>query len=352
MTLPDPPPFITRDRRRSVAAAAPMHHSLAPPPAGPTPAAPSAALLAGTISEGTPAVPAGRLVVHEPRPVPNEFGPADVAERVWLNAAALQPRALVAVTSADGGVGRSTLVAALGGLLALAVPEPVIAVDMVPAPWGGLGVRVGRQNRATVWDAVENLGELTSRNEVEQWVQRGPSGLLALVGETEGRQRRPPRHDEAAALADRLRQLFPVTVCDLPPAVTGAVWRVLAAATAPVLVARASTDGLRHALRLLTHLTAAGYARVARDCVLVVMATVPSTPRQVRAVVRQADDIAGAVHEVPYDPRLVQPEPVDPRQLRRRTRRALVHVADAVLQRCAAGRPALAAPIEERAGCH
>lgn len=350
MTLPDPPSFITRDRRRAVAAlTAPLDPDPAETQAGPAVAAMSTAPQVVPTSQVAPAMPAGRTVVHEPRPVPNQFAPADVAERAWLNAAALRPGALVAVTSADGGVGRSTLVAALGGLLALAVPEPVLAVDMVPAPWGGLGVRVGRQTRGTVWDAVKNLSSLTSRSVAEQFVQRGPTGLLALVGETAGRERRPPRPDEAAALADRLRQLFPLTVCDLPPAVTGAVWRTVAGATVPVLVARATTDGLRHALRLLTQLGAAGSAQVARECVLVVMATSPSVPRQVRAVTRQADDLAGTVLTVPYDPRLAQPEPVDPRLLRRRTRSALVHVADAVLQRCAAARPAPAPPIKERA---
>ncbi|MBO3736618.1 MinD/ParA family ATP-binding protein [Actinoplanes flavus] len=281
--------------------------------------------------------------------MPNQFGPAAVAERAWRSAAALHPGAVVAISSADGGVGRSTLAAALGGLLALAAPEPVIAVDMVPAPWNGLGARVGRQNWATVWDTVRDFGTLTSRADVERWAQRGPSGLLALVGEIEARERRPPRPDEASALADRLRQLFALTVWDLAPAVTASVWRSLAAATVPVLVTRASTDGLRHSLRLLTHLTATGNARVARDCVLVIMATSPSVPRQVRAVARQADDIAGAVLTVPYDPRLAQPEPIDPRQLHRRTRAALVHVADAVLQRCAAERPAAAPANEERA---
>jgi MinD-like ATPase involved in chromosome partitioning or flagellar assembly len=280
-----------------------------------------------------------RPVVHEPRSVPNEFGPAEVAERVWRSAAALLPGASVAVSSADGGVGRSTLVSALGGLFALAVPGPVAAVDMVPVPWGGLGERVGRQNSGTVWDTVRDLHTLTSRHEIERWAQRGPTGLLALVGETEGHVRRPPRHDEAAAVVDQLRAMYPLTVCDVLPALITGVWRTLATATAPVLVSRATTDSLRHTMRLLTHMRAAGYGRVARDGVLVVMATSPTVPREVRAVASQAAEIAGAVLTVPYDPQLAKPEPIDPRRLHRRTRTALVRVADAVLQQCAAERP-------------
>lgn len=288
-----------------------------------------------------------RPLIHEPRAVPNEFGPAEVAERAWRSAAALVPGASVVVSSADGGVGRSTLVSALGGLFALAVPGPVTAVDMVPVPWGGLGERVGRQNAGTVWDTVRDLHTLTSRYEVERWAQRGPTGLLALVGETEGQGRRPPQHEEAAAVVDQLRALYPLTVCDVLPALITGVWRTLATATAPVLVSRATTDSLRHTMRLLTHMRAAGFARVARDCVLVVMATSPTVPREVRAVAGQASEIAGAVLTVPYDTQLARPQPIDPRRLRRRTRTALVRAADAVLEQCAAERPA---PLHETEG--
>lgn len=286
-----------------------------------------------------PGVVQGRASVApitvQARAVPNEFGPADVAERVWLRAAGLQPAAVIAVSSADGGVGRSTLVAALGGLLALAVPGPVIAVDMNPVPWGGLDERIGRSNAGTMWDAVRDLHTLTSRRETERWTQRGPSQLLALVGETEGRGRRPPRHDEAAAVVEAVRRLYPLTVCDVMPALITGVWRTLATAHAPVLVARATTDSLRHTMRLFAHLRAAGYGAVADRGVLAVVATSPATDRDVRAVVQQAATTVAAVVPIPFDPQLARPEPVDARRLRKPTRHALVQLADAVLQRCA-----------------
>jgi MinD-like ATPase involved in chromosome partitioning or flagellar assembly len=280
------------------------------------------------------------------RPVPHEFGPADVAESVWLRAAALQPAAMVAVSSADGGVGRSTLVAALGGLLALAVPGPVMAVDMNPVPWGGLAERVGRSSAGTVWDAVRDLPTLTSRREVERWTQRSPSGLLALVGETEGQGRRPPRHDEAAAVVEAVRRLYPLTVCDAMPALIAGVWRTLAAAHAPVLVARATTDSLHHTMRLLTHLRAAGYGAVVDNGVLAVVASSPTNHRDVRAVVQQAAAVIPAVVSVPFDVQLARPEPVDVRRLRKPTRTALVQLADAVTERCAD--PHAALPIAAR----
>jgi MinD-like ATPase involved in chromosome partitioning or flagellar assembly len=267
--------------------------------------------------------------------VPHEFGPADVAERVWLRATVLQPAAVVAVSSADGGVGRSTLVAALGGVLALAVPDSVMAVDMHPVPWGGLADRVGRANAGTVWDAVRDLQTMTCRREVERWIQRGPSGLLALVGEPEGRGRRPPCHDEAHAVVEAVRRLYPLTVCDVMPALISGVWRTLATAHAPVLVARATTDSLHHTMRLTAHLRAAGYGAVVDRGVLAVVASSPDTDRAVRAVVQQATTAIAAVVSIPFDPHLARPEPIDARRLRKATRYALVQLADAVIQRCA-----------------
>jgi MinD-like ATPase involved in chromosome partitioning or flagellar assembly len=257
---------------------------------------------------------------------------------------------VVAVSSADGGVGRSTLVAALGGLLALAVPDPVIAVDMHPVPWGGLAERIGRSNAGTVWDTVRDLHTLTSRREVERWTQRSPSGLLALVGEAEGRDRRPPRHDEAAAVVEAVRRLYPLTVCDVMPAMITGVWRTLAVAHAPVLVARATTDSLHHTLRLVAHLRAAGYGAIADRTVLAVMASSPVTDRTVRAVIQQATTVIPAVVSIPFDPPLARPEPIDVRQLRKPTRHALIQLADAVMHGCADPSTSLPVPREQEPG--
>lgn len=290
-----------------------------------------------TIPSNTDGQPGNEIapgLVIRARPVPHEFGPASLAERVWLSAAALQPAAAVAVSSADGGVGRSTLVAALGGVLALAVPDPVIAVDMNPVPWGGLRERIGRSNAGTIWDAVRDLETLTSRREIQRWTQRSPSGLLALIGETEGQGRRPPRYDEADAVVTAVRWQYPLTICDTMPALITGVWRTLATAHAPILAARATTDSLHHTMRLLAHLRAAGYGSVVDRTVLVVIATSPATDRDVRAVVQQAVAVVPAVVAIPFDPQLARAEPVDVRRLRKHTRHALVQLADAVIKFC------------------
>jgi MinD-like ATPase involved in chromosome partitioning or flagellar assembly len=275
------------------------------------------------------------------------MGAAAAAEQVWLRAASLRPGcALVAISSADGGVGRSTLTAALGALLALACPEPVIAVDMSNRAWGGLAARVGRGNAGSVWDTVRDVDTLTSRAQVQRWAQHGPTGLQALIGEVEmAGKRRPPTHSESMTVVKALHPLYPLAVLDLAVAEIRGVWITLAGAAAPVLVSRATTDSLQHTMRLLAQMRAVGLTELADNALLVVMATSQSTRREVTAVARQAAAVAGGLLTVPYDPDLAQPTPIDPRRLRRATRRALVAVAAAVLARCPA-EPAPAPPHE------
>jgi MinD-like ATPase involved in chromosome partitioning or flagellar assembly len=276
--------------------------------------------------------------VWAPRPIPQEFDDAPGVEQLWLRAASLRPGCpLVGVSSADGGVGRSTVAAALGALLALACPQPVIAVDMTGRAWGGLGHRVRRSHPGSVWDAVRDVHTFTDRREVQRWVQYGPTGLQALVGEVQmTTARRPPRNEDLIEVVGALRQLYPLAVLDLPPAEVRGTWLALSWAAAPVLVARASTESLRHTMRLVSLLRAAGLGEVADRAVLAVMSQTPSVPREVRAGLRQARGEVGHLVSVPYDPDLARALPVDPRRLHKRTRRALVELAAAVVAGCPA----------------
>jgi MinD-like ATPase involved in chromosome partitioning or flagellar assembly len=279
------------------------------------------------------------------RPVPHEFGPATLAEQVWRSAAAMPRGSVLAVSSADGGVGRSTVVAVLGGLLALAVPGPVIALDANPRPWGGLGERVGAGS-GSVWDAVRELPRLHSHTEVERWTRKGPSGLLGLAGEVEATaHRHPPAHHQLMSVAAALRRLYPLVLLDLLTAEARGVWDALAGASAALLVARATPDSIAHTLRLLAFQRNAATPQGPAAPLLVVVATSPRVPGEVRAALRQAGTVAAAVHTIPYDPMLARATPVDARLLARSTRRALLGVAADVLQRCvpAAGTAAAAA---------
>ncbi|WP_433531209.1 MinD/ParA family ATP-binding protein [Micromonospora sp. CA-263727] len=272
----------------------------------------------------------------EPSEIPREFGAGSQVESLWLRAAGLRPGCpLVCLSSADGGVGRSTLTAAVGAVLALAVPGPVVAVDASLRAWGGLEHRVPRRSAATVWDAV-SAGEALSRPPVvERLTQLGPTGLRVLVGEsTMTSARRPPSWPELFAVVGYLRSVYALAVLDLRAADVAPVWRALAWATAPVLVSRASVDSLQHTMRLLAQLQAVGLREVVDRTVVVVMAASPSTAREVRAVEQLARQTVAHLVRVPYDPALARPESLDPRSMSKATRSALVDVAAAIVDRC------------------
>ncbi|MFV2104407.1 MinD/ParA family ATP-binding protein [Micromonospora sp. LOL_024] len=271
-----------------------------------------------------------------PPEVPREFGTGSRVESLWLRSAGLrQGCPLVAVSSADGGVGRSTLTAAVGGVLALALSGPVIAVDANLRPWGGLEHRVPRRSAATVWDAVRAGEALAMPPVVERFTQLGPTGLRVLVGESAmTSQRRPPSWPELFGVVAHLQSVYSLAVLDLPAAAVAPVWRALGWATVPVLVSRAAVDSLQHTMRLLTQMRAVGLHEVVERTVVVVMATSPSTAREVRAVEQLAAQAAAHLVRVPYDPVLARPQSLDPRSMGKAARSALVDVAAAIVGRC------------------
>jgi MinD-like ATPase involved in chromosome partitioning or flagellar assembly len=267
--------------------------------------------------------------------VPREFGGGQFAERMWLRAATLPiGTCLIGVTSADGGVGRSTLVAALGGVLALAAPGPVLALDTTGRSWSGLTERTGPGD-GSVWDAAHALqtgARFDGFAAAVPWMRRGPTGLHTLTAEPQrNSSRRPTVFAESARVIDALGPHTSAVVAELPVADVRGVWQYLTCVTTPLLVARATVDGVRHALHLLTQLRAGGLDAVADRTVLAVVANVPKPSRDVRAVCHQAADQVRALVPVPWDAHLARPEPVDVRRTRRITRRALVELAAACL---------------------
>ncbi|MEU1232556.1 MinD/ParA family protein [Micromonospora aurantiaca] len=283
-------------------------------------------------------VPSGPRLVGEAavREIPREFGAGRRVETLWCRAASLRSGCpLVCVSSADGGVGRSVLTVGLGALLALAVPDPVVAVDATLRAWGGLEHRVARRTSSTVWDAVAADAGLTEIGAAERLTQVGPTGLRVLVGESKlTAQRRPPTWPEMFGVIGHLRSVYRLALLDLPTADSTSTWRALGWSTVPVLVSRATVDGVQHTLRLLAHMRGAGLVHVPDRAIVVVMATSPSVAREVRAVEQLARQAAAALVRVPYDPGLARADPLDPRALSKATRSALTEVAAAVIDRC------------------
>ncbi|MFD0580893.1 hypothetical protein [Dactylosporangium darangshiense] len=271
--------------------------------------------------------------------MPRELSDSSPLRRAWLRAASLRPGCPpVVVSSADGGVGRSTIVASLGAVLAAAMPGPPAAVDATARGWGGLEHRVPRRNDGTVWDlfaALLHAGHLDPAV-LDAAMQHGTSGLHTAIGEVRRTAtRRPTVLAESVRVVEALRGPYPLVLVDAPVADVAGVWQLFAGAC-PVLVARAGVDSVQHTMRLLSQLRGVGLDEATARTVVAVTATVPRPARQVRAAVRQLAAGVSAVVSVPFDEHLARPEPVDLARLRKPARHALVALTDAVLAGCPA----------------
>ncbi|MFI6985888.1 MinD/ParA family protein [Embleya sp. NPDC050154] len=256
---------------------------------------------------------------------------------VWTAMARLPARSpVVAVTAPGGGVGVSTVTAALGSLLALAAPEqaPPLAIDAGTRAWSGLPARVGSACEATFNDLLALEGpEAMSRRDARACMHVGPTGLEMLAGESRsGRDAaRPPMTAGALyRVLARLRGAYPLVLVDAPAAGDAVCEQALRRSTTAVLVVRASSDGPEYALACLAWWRSLGHERLVDGAVVVVNEVAPNPPREVRAGERTLARQVRAVVRLPYDRELAKPEPVRPMALGKAARGALLEIAAAV----------------------
>ena len=295
---------------------------------------------------------AGAFEDVSPASVPRGVPVNTDASRLWgamrlladagANAAAGPSRGfpVVLVTAPGGGTGCSTVTAAVGGLMAIASTQPVVAVDGCPRPWGGLAPRFGPAAQLTFNDLLaDGNGRHVPlpRDVAEQFMQAGPSGLRLVSGEEGLRRPGRPLMDAGALLATlgRLRLAYAAALVDSPPPPDPICLAGLDIAAVLLVVCRATPDGAEHALSLLAWLRANGRVAAADGAVVVVNEVSARTDKAVRAAEHRLAGQARCVVRLPYDRLLATPGPLDPLLLARPTRYALTRIAAGVAGACA-----------------
>ncbi|GGM09992.1 hypothetical protein [Nakamurella endophytica] len=223
------------------------------------------------VAEATPPGP-DETVIAAGRSAPAGFtGPAALRAWLWLTDTVPAPRVLVC--AAGGGVGATTVVAALVGLMAAARPDQVLAVELARREFSQLT----RQVCGAV-DAVSVGGWLPS--DVEQapdlaGLPSGPSGARVVQAGAHWWPR----------LSERLTADTAV-VADLGSLEHADTRALLLDHDGPaVMVARADSAGVTAALAALTELDAAG---LTRRPVLVLCDAAGSRPGVLRTAQRLA----------------------------------------------------------------
>lgn len=162
----------------------------------------------------------------------------------------------IAVLSADGGVGRTTLTASIALLLA-SLRRDVTAAIHLGAAAGDLGLRLGEQNVVPSWQVARAAagGELVDATGFHlQFTRVAPSLLCA--GSTVAD--RMPAPDQLQALARGLSASVAHTLFDCPAGLDDrAVRQVVSDSHALLVVGRPTTIGVEHARQLLAQVAGA-----------------------------------------------------------------------------------------------
>jgi len=220
----------------------------------------------------------------------------------WLRDRACRPVGdayPIAVLNLKGGVGKTTVVEALGSTFADVRNGGVIAIDL---DTGDLAERHGRRHQINM---AETLADGSAPRYPDERAQayRNSSGLdvLGLPKYSPSEWRR--EHDDFVTGLSRLGKSYPVVLVDCLKSVNSGVMRaVLVESRALVIVSGASVDALRKTRTTLNMLRDNGYQRLLESAVLVVNRTDRSRLKAAaNTEVAQLSGRVGAVLMLPFD---------------------------------------------------
>lgn len=250
----------------------------------------------------------------------------------------------IAVLSLKGGVGKTTITAALGATFASVRGDRVVAVDANPDR-GTLSQKVPLETAATVRHLLRDAESIQRYSDVRSYTSQGPSRLEILASETDPAVSEAFSADDYARTLQVLERFYSLVLTDCGTGLLhSAMSAVLAKADTLIVVSSGSIDGARSASATLDWLDAHGHEELVRRSITVINGVRPRSAKlDMQKVVDHFSRRCRAVRLVPFDPHLEEGAEIDLDRLKRETREALVELAAVV----AAGFPG-----DDRAGQH
>lgn len=236
----------------------------------------------------------------------------------------------IAVVGLKGGVGKTTVVEALGSIFAQVRDDRVIAVDLAG---GDLAGRHGRRNRLSLFDLV--AGAAAARYIDARTHTCGNSSGLEMLG--------LPDHVNSDWLMSRdaivkaftiLRSRYSVMLIDCGSALKSSMMEaVLSESRALVVVTSASIDAVRKTKTTLKWLRHNGYQDLIESAVLAINRTEKGKPN--RLAVKELDRLAQQfspqrVVTLPFDRHVHQGREITLKQLSKGSRRRYLELAAAL----------------------
>jgi MinD-like ATPase involved in chromosome partitioning or flagellar assembly len=237
----------------------------------------------------------------------------------------------IAVTSINGGVGKTTVAACVGLVLAENRGDRIVAVDANPNA-GTLADRLTGDASMTVREMVGQIESLRSLADVARFTSLA-GRLQVLASEQDPAMSAAFDRDEYERVCTVLRRFYDVVITDSGSGLAhSAIAGTLALADDIVIVGSPTADGAGRVTKTLDWLTARGYADRVAEAVLVLTCDRAGKHVDTARVRRHFESRCRAVVEVPHDPHLATGARIELDRIRPATHdafRALAaHLAD------------------------
>jgi MinD-like ATPase involved in chromosome partitioning or flagellar assembly len=237
----------------------------------------------------------------------------------------------IALMSLKGGVGKTTITAALGGTFATVRGDRVVAVDANPDR-GTLSGKVPLETPATVRHLLRDAEGIERYSDIRAYTSQGPSRLEVLASETDPAVSEAFSSDDYARTVDILERFYSLVLTDCGTGLMhSAMSAVLAKSDVLVVISSGSVDGARSASATLDWLDAHGHQELVRNSIAVINAVRPRSGKvDLHKVVDHFSRRCRGVLLVPFDPHLEEGAEISLERLKRETREALIELAAVV----------------------
>jgi MinD-like ATPase involved in chromosome partitioning or flagellar assembly len=237
----------------------------------------------------------------------------------------------IALLSLKGGVGKTTITAALGATFASIRGDRVIAVDANPDR-GTLSQKVPLETAATVRHLLRDADTISRYSDVRGYTSQGPSRLEILASESDPAVSEAFSAEDYTLALEVLERFYSLVLTDCGTGLMhSAMSAVLSNTDTLIVVSSGSVDGARSAAATLDWLDAHGYDDLVRNSVAVINAVRPRSGKvDLTKVVDHFSRRCKAVRLVPFDPHLEEGAEVSLDRLRPATREALIELAAVV----------------------
>ena len=237
----------------------------------------------------------------------------------------------IALMSLKGGVGKTTITAALGGTFASIRGDRIVAIDANPDR-GTLSGKVPLETPATVRHLLRDAEGIERYSDMRVYTNQGPSRLEVLASETDPAVSEAFSSEDYTRTLDILERFYSLVLTDCGTGLMhSAMSAVLSKSDVLVVISSGSVDGARSASATLDWLDAHGHQEMVRNSIAVINAVRPRSGKvDLRKVVDHFARRCRAVRLVPFDPHLEEGAEISLGRLKADTREALVELAAVV----------------------